>query len=229
MTRAATRRQVRAFYDVLGRLLDTQAFYENAALEVLRVRGGFDTAGAVLEFGCGTGRFAEHLLTRSLPAECRYLGLDISRRMVALATERLAPWTDRAEARVTTGSMRLDAADRSVDRFLATYVLDLLSDRDARELMQEAHRVLMPGGRLCVASLACGTSLFARAVVGVWSIVSTVLPIALGGCRPVRLSTLLTPGAWHVEHHEVVERFGVATDVLVARPAPREPVNKKRP
>lgn len=47
----------------------------------------------VLEFGCGPGFLATHLL-RELP-DIRYTELDFSRPMLHLAGERLAPYGDR--------------------------------------------------------------------------------------------------------------------------------------
>ena len=56
------RDNVRAFYDRFGGKQDWQRFYEDPALRDLICHGSFDEAHAVVEFGCGTGRLAEHLL-----------------------------------------------------------------------------------------------------------------------------------------------------------------------
>ena len=69
---------IRAFYDRFGKKQDSQAFYENPALDDLIGHADFQAAGYVFEFGCGTGRFALHLVERLLPASSRYLGYDIS-------------------------------------------------------------------------------------------------------------------------------------------------------
>lgn len=44
--------------------------------------GAFETATHVFELGCGTGRFAERLLERHLPATARYKGIDLGPTMV---------------------------------------------------------------------------------------------------------------------------------------------------
>ncbi|MFQ5347400.1 MAG: class I SAM-dependent methyltransferase, partial [Rhodothalassiaceae bacterium] len=73
--RTLSRAAMRAFYDRLGRGLDSQAFYEDPALEELVRAGAFEHARVVLEFGCGTGRLAAKLLADHLPPGAHYIGL----------------------------------------------------------------------------------------------------------------------------------------------------------
>ena len=77
--------EAKSFYDRLGKLQDTQKFYERAALHDLVAHGAFEQASAVFEFGCGTGSFANQLLSDYLPSQATYLGVDISSTMVRLA------------------------------------------------------------------------------------------------------------------------------------------------
>jgi cyclopropane fatty-acyl-phospholipid synthase-like methyltransferase len=60
------------FYDRLGSGLDTQGFYESRALRELAAHLNLETAQAVLEFGCGTGRFAAELLQTNLASTATY-------------------------------------------------------------------------------------------------------------------------------------------------------------
>ncbi len=218
MARILDRDGVRRFYDRLGGALDSQAFYENAGLDVLCAHGAFDRAGAVFEFGCGTGRFAQWLLEEFLPADARYLGVDLSPRMVELARRRLAPWADRARVELTDGDVHLPQADSGWDRFVSTFVVDLLPEHEARVLLCEAHRILRGNGRLCLVSITRGTTPLSRAVMGCWSALGRLSPWLTGGCRPVVLRSLLHPEQWDVAFDEVVIRFGVAMEVLVASP-----------
>jgi hypothetical protein len=64
--------QARAFYDRFGRKQDWQSFYEDAATKRLIAHAEFGQAHRVFEFGCGTGRFAQHLLSEVIPAQCSY-------------------------------------------------------------------------------------------------------------------------------------------------------------
>lgn len=204
-------------YDRIGRGQDTRPLSERRALDALVERAAFERAGAVLELGCGTGRLAARLLAERLPAGARYLGLDVSPRMVALARAAVAPWGDRARVERTDGSMDLPADDGAFDRFVGAYVLDLLSPEDAGRLLDEAHRVLRPGGLLALASLTPGQTALARGLTRAWRAVWSVDPALMGGCRPITLAPLLAPARWAVRAHLTVTDLVLASDVVVAQ------------
>ena len=208
--------QARRIYDRIGGWQDTRPLSERRALDALVERAAFECAGAVLEFGCGTGRLAARLLSERLPAGARYLGLDVSPRMVGLARAAVAPWGERARVDLTGGSVELPAGDGSFDRFVSTYVLDLLSPADAAALLGEAHRVLRPGGLLALASLTPGQTPIARALTGAWRAVWRLDPALLGGCRPVTLVPQLAPGLWTLRASLTVTDLVLASEVVVA-------------
>jgi ubiquinone/menaquinone biosynthesis C-methylase UbiE len=207
-------------YDRMGRWLDTQAFYEDAAIADLIAHADFAAARSVFEFGCGTGRMAARLLGGHLPADARYHGVDVSARMVAIARGRLARWGDRATVEHSDGGMTIAEADGAIDRLVSTYVLDLLSADDIGALLVEAGRALAPDGLLCLASLTFGVGPFSRFVTGTWMRLHRWRPNLTGGCRPIRLTDHLDPGAWAIRHQAVIVRFGVPTQIVVAAAQP---------
>jgi ubiquinone/menaquinone biosynthesis C-methylase UbiE len=209
-------REAAAFYDRFGRKQDSQSFYEDAALEDLVAHAGFEEAGRVFEFGCGTGRFAERLLARSLPASASYLGCDVSATMVGLAAGRLARFGERGRVVLTDGSIRFPVPDASVDRVIATYVLDLLSEADIGRFLVEARRSLVSAGSLCLVSLTRGVTPLSRVVSAAWTAAYRLAPRLVGGCRPIRLADRLDPRAWEARHRRVVVAFGVPSEVLIA-------------
>lgn len=213
---ALTPDQARRVYNRIGRLQDRQSFYEDPAIDALLAASSFDEARSVVELGCGTGRVAARLLAHHFSSEARYLGLEVSPTMARLARDRLAGWADRAVIQVVDGSWPLPAEQATADRFVATYVLDLLSHADAAASVREARRVLRPGGRLCVAGLTFGATLPARVVERAWRAVWRRWPTAVGGCRPVAASSLLDPADWVLEHQEVVTAWALSSEVLVA-------------
>ena len=224
MGRVLTTAQARAFYDRLGARQDAQSFYEDRALQVLVDHGTFSTATSVFEFGCGTGRFAKRLLAQALAPEARYVGVDVSSTMVRLAREQLRHWPDRAQVRFSDGSTKLEVADNSFDRFVSTYVLDLLSEEDISCLLAEAARILTDDGLLCLASLTYGDKPLSKLVPWAWEQVHVLHPLLVGGCRPIRLLGFLPTNRWRVRHREVVSAFGVSSEVVIAaRVATREP------
>lgn len=213
--RVLTREETKRFYDSMGRKQDVQ-FYENRALSALIDFSDFRSARAVFEFGCGTGRFAVRLLTRHLDEGCTYRGIDISDRMIAICGERLARWRDRAAVELVKGNLNLDAPDNSYDRFVTTYVLDLLGDGDMHEVLSEAHRILKPAGLFCALSLTRGDTPFCRLMSAAWTKLFSLKPYWVGGCRPVNVRESLDQNTWRIVHDEVISAFGISSEALVA-------------
>lgn len=212
-----TSSEARAFYDRFGARQDRQAFYEDAAFERLIRWGDFGFARRVFELGCGTGRLASRLLSEELPPDARYVGVDLSSTMVSLARQRLAPFGERVRILETDGSLRFGFAGGSFDRFVATYVLDLLPERAIAAAVREARRLLSSGGRLCLAGLTRGQGPVSLLVSSLWTIAYRLRPRWVGGCRPVEVIAFLPVDDLAVLHREVVSSWGVPSEVLVAK------------
>lgn len=207
--------EARRYYDRFGRKQDTQGFYEDPALDDLLAKADFHRAAAVFEFGCGTGKLAERLLSGHLPSGAAYTGCDVSPVMVDLAVRRLQRFAGRAQVLRSGGAVRFPLDDQSVDRVVSTYVLDILSGDDIRAFYAEARRVLVPQGRLCLASLTEGVGPASKIVAGLWRRVFRLRPSLVGGCRPIRLEDHLDDNHWRPAHRRVVTPFGVPSEVLV--------------
>ena len=214
--RFLTTDRVRAFYDRFGRKQDWQWFYEGPALRDLIARGGFEHAGAVFELGCGTGSFAERLFAQVLSPAASYVGVDLSSTMADLARARLARFADRASIQLTDGSLHFPWPDGSFDRFVANYVLDLLAPSDINAALAEAHRLLRPGGRVCLLSLTHGCTVPSRVLVGLWTRIHRRNPARVGGCRPVQLLEFIDTGHWRVDYQHVHVAWGVPSQVVIA-------------
>jgi ubiquinone/menaquinone biosynthesis C-methylase UbiE len=210
----------RALYDRIGRWQDTQRFYEDFATAELVAHADLRRARSVFEFGTGTGRFAAGLLRDHLPATARYRGIDVSSTMVALARRSVQPWQDRAVVEQSSGSPAVDAPDGQFDRFVSTFVLDLLSAEDIARVFDEAHRLLSADGLLGLVSVTHGRTPLERVVMGVAGRLHALAPAVVGGCRAIDLLSFATPGRWRVVHHDVVSRWGLPSEVLVATPIP---------
>ena len=216
--RTLTTEEARSYYDRFGAKQDSQAFYEDRALEALTEHAAFEEARSVFEFGCGTGRFALSLLQHRLPDTASYFGTDVSSTMVRLATRRLAPFAPRATVALVDGSPVLALKDASVDRFVSTYVFDLLPAPAQRQLVAEALRVLQPGGLLCLCGITPGVTASSRFVMGVWRWLFTRNPDWVGGCRPTSAEDYLPAEAWRIHYRTVVTAWGVASEVVIATP-----------
>ncbi|HSF02806.1 MAG TPA: class I SAM-dependent methyltransferase [Solirubrobacterales bacterium] len=215
--RTLSHAEARRAYDRIGRLQDSQAFYEDVATSRLLQHGDFPSAQSVFEFGCGTGRFAHRLLEEHLPPGARYRGVDLSPRMIGLAQARLRPWAPRAGVRLTEGGPPSDEPPASCDRFVSNYVFDLLAIEEIEAVLREAQRMLQPGGLLCTTGLSTGIGRASRGMARAWGWVQSRAPSLVGGCRPVDVLPLLPAEGWEVRRHSKLVRFGLTSEVLVAR------------
>ncbi|MBM6399796.1 class I SAM-dependent methyltransferase [Phycicoccus sp. MQZ13P-5] len=97
----------------------------------------------VLDAGCGTGRMGRFLADRG----CSVVGVDLSPGMLAMA-RRDHPDLDVREASITD----LPFEDASFEGVLFWYSLIHLPDEAAAVALEEAARVLRPGGYVLVGS-----------------------------------------------------------------------------
>jgi SAM-dependent methyltransferase len=98
---------------------------------------------AVLEIGCGVGRVGRHLAAR-----CgQWIGADVSTQMLRHAEQAL---TGRANVRFVhlNGIDLAGVADASLDVVYCTAVFMHLDEWERYRYVQEAWRVLKPGGRI---------------------------------------------------------------------------------
>ena len=207
---------LRAFYDKLGAGQDDAAYFEAPALRKVLEHGRFKRARAVFEMGCGTGRLARQIVER-LPETATYTGVDLSKTMVALSREKLEPFGERAHVHQTDGALSFDLFDGEVDRFVATYVLDLLPETAIRQVIAEAYRVLEPGGLLCLTSLSYSTLPLARLRMGMWQLGYRLNPRWFGGCRPLQLLEYLPQVQWRTSFHATVVPYATPSEIVVAR------------
>ena len=213
-----TLEEAKAYYDDFGAKQDSQSFYEGPATKRLITNSHFDQAASVFEFGCGTGRFAHELINEHLPPDAIYCGTDVSSTMIQLATERLKSFGPRAMVTLSSTNVDIPVGDDSVDRFVSTYVFDLLPQAVAKKVFDEAHRVLQSDGLLCLASITHGTTFVSHIVMNIWGWIFSRKPSLVGGCRPTELTELLPATHWQIRHRSVVVAWGIASEVMIAAP-----------
>ena len=95
--------------------------------------------GPVVEVGCGSAQMAEMLLDRH--ASLRWVGLDLSQEMVAIAQQRLHRFGQRAEVRLVHGALGLED-----EAFAGGFGVDVLHHiHDPVTTLGELCRALTPG------------------------------------------------------------------------------------
>ncbi|MEP7136656.1 MAG: class I SAM-dependent methyltransferase [Chloroflexota bacterium] len=200
----------------MGAKQDKQNYYEDAALADLLKHACFDTAQGVVEFGCGTGRFAEQLIGTYLPNNTTYWGCDVSTQMIEISKQRLLRFGNRATLRRSTGELSLPLPAESADRFVSNYVLDILSFDEISAAIGEAKRVLKQDGLLCLTGLTNGKGLYSKLWTSFWNIRFALNPKWVGGCRPIEIHSFIDAD-WEIKHYHVIAVRGISSEVLVAR------------
>jgi len=108
---------------------------------VLLLRYGGHLSGRTLEIGCGAGRLTGYLIELSAHVE----GIDISAAMVDYC-RRAFPSGHFRQGDLRDLSGFLDGANNAI---IAPFnVLDILDDRERRDVLGHLHRMLAPGGLL---------------------------------------------------------------------------------
>jgi len=144
---------------VAERRTRSQAFFSSAAgqwdklrremfgerFDALALAALLDPAWTVGDLGCGTGQIAEGLA----PFVARVVAVESSRAMLKAARQRLATLDN---VRLEHGELEeLPLEDASLDAATLCLVLHHLPDPPAA--LREAHRVLVPGGRLLIVDM----------------------------------------------------------------------------
>jgi demethylmenaquinone methyltransferase/2-methoxy-6-polyprenyl-1,4-benzoquinol methylase len=145
----------RAFYDRISSSYDLLADSNErpariAGLEALALKPGEQ----VLEIGFGTGNEIFDLADKVGPSG-KVSGIDVSPGMLAVAQRKLAqrPSSTPIDLKVAD-ARKLPFADASFDAAYTSFTLELFPNDDLPVVLREARRVLKPGGRLSVVSMA---------------------------------------------------------------------------
>ena len=118
-------------------------------LDLLKLEG-VKPSDAVVDFGCGTGRLAVHLVPYL--ASGRYVGIDISRTMLREGARRTPKGGCKVEWSHQT-TPRFDLPDASVDLMCAFSVFTHMEAEDTFRYLSDALRVVKPGGKLVLSCL----------------------------------------------------------------------------
>lgn len=100
----------------------------------------------VLDLGCGTGGFARAMVQHT---RAQVVGVDIASHLLRYAVARSRSLPIRW---VLGHAAALPVADQTVDRVLVSLGLHQIAHRE--QALQEVHRVLRPGGRMLVRTVA---------------------------------------------------------------------------
>lgn len=233
--RVLSRAAAREVYDGFARTghiggKDAGSGYGGPAVSALISMALLAEASTVFEFGCGQAKLAGLVLPQ-YPGLSSWRAVDQSPLMCERARERARPFGARfAVEHLPSGdpaAATLPAAP--VDRFISTYVLDLLSEDDMLRVLELARRALHPErGLLLLSGITWGWRDSPRTCLttALWSLVYRVKPRVVGGCRPQRLEPYLKAKGWTVVRTARTRPTGfpwMMSEVICARPPPPPP------
>ena len=231
-----TREEARDVYDACAEKSgeiggnDVDSGYGGPAISALLEMADFASAKHVLEYGTGQGKLAELVLSSESVAKCTitWRGIDQSPKMVQRFNERCVKRFSSKRCSIElleSGNPRdVNVESESVDRFVSTYCLDLMSEEDMFRVLELAEQSLCPeNGLLLLAGITWGYRMSVQtfAMTAVWEVLYKVWRKKVGGCRPQELRPYLEALGWRIEKFERTLPNGypwMASEVICARP-----------
>jgi ubiquinone/menaquinone biosynthesis C-methylase UbiE len=199
-----TYRRIAAVYDAWARLTESRA--RDRCLELAAIRDG----ESVLEVAVGTGLAFEKIIEANPSG--RNEGIDLTDAMLARAEAR-ARKIGSGNFRLSVGdAYDLEFADDSFDVVVNNYMFDLLPEQDFARVLSEFKRVLRPGGRLVIVNMTTGE----RWYNGIWSLIYSVNPAVLGGCRGVSLVAHLQAAHFTGIEREYLSQATFPSEIILA-------------
>jgi ubiquinone/menaquinone biosynthesis C-methylase UbiE len=204
MTHDAVRRN----YDRLSHWYDwfagSEKRFTEAGLRLLDPKPG----ERVLEIGPGTG----HALARLAQAGTRAVGLDISAGMLARARQAVSRSEERAEF-CQGDALSLPFPARTFHAVFLSFTLELFDDAEIPGVLAECARVLKPGGRLGVVSLAKENTRPVR----LYEWCHRRWPQVVD-CRPIHVHGALIAAGFEVREAQRMVMWGLPVVIVVGQP-----------
>lgn len=195
------------FYDLMAG--SSEGKFVNRGLDLLHARQG----EKILDLGFGTGK---SVLSSALSVgeTGRIFGLDISEGMLRKATERLAKANllERVDLRCGD-ALKLPFEDRFFDGVFSSFTVELFDTPEIPKVLQESYRVLRPGGRIVVVSLA--KKPMDNFAVRLYEWAHAKLPHYVD-CRPIYLTESLAETGFQIGEKREFRMWGLPVDIVLA-------------
>jgi len=191
-------------YGFWSGLFESQAALE--AYQSAELCGG----ESVLEVAVGGGEFYSTLQETPELRQC--VGVDLSAPMLARTRRRLASSGVARHSLCRASALCLPFDGATFDILFNLYMLDLMLEEDVPAVLREFGRVLRPGGRLILLSMAKQ----ARAVNAIWMGLYHCSPVLVGGCRPVPVGETLIANGWTIKSNEKISQCGFRSELIMA-------------
>jgi demethylmenaquinone methyltransferase/2-methoxy-6-polyprenyl-1,4-benzoquinol methylase len=215
---AAHHESNRHFYDRIANAYDFIAdSNEKAARQAGVAALSLQPGESVLELGFGTGNEILDLAGLVGP-KGKVAGIDISSGMLAVAKQKLATANPATPVDLRVGDARtLPFADGVFDAVYTSFTLELFPAEDIPGVLAEARRVLKPGGRIGIVSMATvrsGQHTSALERVYVW--MHRHFPHIVD-CRPIDTEALVSAAGFTVSSVKDLEIWTMPVRVVVGK------------
>jgi demethylmenaquinone methyltransferase/2-methoxy-6-polyprenyl-1,4-benzoquinol methylase len=207
--------EAREAYNALSRWYDflsegSEGPHRDAGLRVLAPSEG----ESALEIGPGTGR-ALIRLAQAVGSSGQVVGVDISERMLQ-SSERVLASRDlntRVHLCQADGA-QLSLAPASFDAVFMSFTLELFDTQRLPRVLLNCHRLLRPGGRICVVALSRPRGGIPVAV-RLYEFAHNAMPKWID-CRPIHVQDLLQNAGFRIRHVERRRMWGLPVEVVLA-------------
>ncbi len=210
-----SKKEARFVYNKMSRRYDlftaAEKPYKLAGLRMLNAQPG----ESVLEIGFGTGECLLSL-ARSVGETGAVFGVDLSDGMAAVARRKLRAADFLLRAHLFCGdAAHLSARTHAFDAVFISFTLELFDTPEIPRVLGEVRRVLKPGGRLAVVSLAKGAR--ASAMVRLYEWAHRKFP-AWVDCRPIFVRAAVERAGFRVTQTTPMTMFGLPVEIVTGTP-----------
>lgn len=207
---------VTLFYDQFGGILMNDMYhylFEYAAMKDMITQCDFQVGDNIVEIGTGSGFLADkiihqlnELIKKSTEKESEekrsslYFGIDVSSTMYEKASKQVKSHfiSHQLDSRLTKVQMNLVSNSLEftkqnisfpVDKFILTYVMDLMPQEDLQQFVNVFHSKLRSkSSKVCVVNLTYGFTPLSRIITNLWQVLYVTLGShVVGGCRPLNI------------------------------------------
>lgn len=206
----------RAFYDRISHVYDAIAdASEHEAREHGLAALAVQAGERVLEIGYGTGH-AVVQIAESVGKEGRVVGVDISEGMRAVAQARTAEAEVGRRVELLVEEVPpLPLPDGRFDAAFLSFTLELFDAETIPPVLAEVRRVLRPGGRLGVVSMATTPSGDRESVLThTYRWMHRHFPHIVD-CQPIDAAALLTAAGFEITYQESMQIWTLPVAVVV--------------
>lgn len=203
--------RISSIYDLVAGIFEKK--YRTEGLRQL----GVSNSEQVLEIGFGTGQ-AVVAMAQAVGGSGKVYGIDISDGMFSVASRRVSK--ARFSQRVVL--KRDDAVDLPFkedffDAVFMCFTLELFDTPEIPTVLQECHKVLKDGGRICIVSLAKREK--SSPMVTLYMTARRILPAYLD-CRPIFVREAVEDAGFQLTDVTEMSMWGLPVDIVLAKKPP---------